>query len=125
MTASIADNSVSVERLWNCSTRLTTAITMKGGKIVSRLMVNDAMAMSIRLRRSPMTTLVIQAKVNGASASPRPREARTRIASPVQALQRRNSSTAIGGSPSGANGSLRKTTFCSGLAPVSSAAVPP
>jgi hypothetical protein len=38
MTAITDESGTSVEMLWNCNTRLTTAMTMKGGKILSRLM---------------------------------------------------------------------------------------
>ena len=72
--------------------------------------------MSNRLRRSPTTTLAIQAKRERRVAPRCGRATRaTSIASPVQTLRRRSSSTAIGGSPSGARRVLEEDDLLLGV----------
>ena len=92
--------------------------------MVSMLSVKEAMPMSRSERRSLPTRPTSQRKENGASASVWPRSARSRMASPPHTSVSRISSTGTGASAVGPRGSLRKTTLCSRLTPVSRPAVP-
>ncbi len=75
--AMITDSSVRVETLWNCSTLLTMVMTSSGGKIVRKLMVSEASAMSRNDLRSCSTRSVSQRRLNR-------RVHRRRAASPAQ-----------------------------------------
>ena len=65
----IDDSRMRVDMLWNCSTLFTVAMTNKGGKMVRKLTVNEAMPMSRSARRSCSTRSSSQRKLNKASAA--------------------------------------------------------
>ena len=92
--------------------------------MVRMLMVNEARPISRSDRRSCSTSPPSQCRLNGASVVTTLRAARSSTASPAHIRVNRNSSTAREAVPAGAEGLAMKTTFCSGLAPVSRPALP-
>ena len=92
--------------------------------MVSRLSASEATPISRSERFSCSTRPNSQRSENGASASAKPRLARSSTASPAHTSLSRSSSTGTGGSAAGEVGSLMKTTLCSVLTPVSRPAVP-
>ena len=120
----IAEIDTSVDIEWWFTTLSITCITIRAGKMVSRLSTTEAIEMSRSDFFSRSTMRVSQPMLIGASASDWLRLRATSTTSPFQTCDRRSSSTATGVSPSLPIGSRSQTTPRPGSAPTSSAAEP-
>ena len=97
----IADNSTSVETLWNCSTLLTIVMTSSGGKMVRMLMVSEA-SRCRAATGAPAGRVDEPAQIERRIGRDMPRAARSSTASPAHFSDNRSSSTATGAVPAGA-----------------------
>ncbi len=101
-----------------------TTITSIGGAIARMLSTIEPITTSRRITFSTHTMRASQAKVKGSSSKVTPRSRRTRIVSPPQTCDSRNSSTATAWSSPVAIGSRSHTTPRAGSGRTISAAVP-